>query len=426
VTVEWEVTRDRILRSVDDQRPALIDTLRKLIQAPSVTGAEGPCADVCAELLRDLGLEVDQWEVDPDVLRAHPAANRSAFPYPGRPNVVGRYQGANPAAGRSLLLNGHIDVVTPEPVAQWTHDPWGGEVVDNKLFGRGAIDMKGGIAAMIVALRGVLATGLRPQGDVLIECVIEEEEGVGNGTLASVLRGYTADACIVTEQTDLALQPSMRGAIRWKITVEGKSSHGVEKWKGVDGIEKGLAIWQSLRYFQDAMSLVHSHPLYDGYPISIPVTPDAIHAGAWRGMVAPDCVIEGYLETLPGHDTYFWEEKFRAYLHAVASTDPWLRDHLPRLEVTERYESYAETEDNPFVTIMQEVTEQVTGANLPLAGMNGGCDAYVRHVYGHSPTVIFGPSGDNAHGADEYVNIDDLVAATKVMALTIARWCGVE
>ena len=426
MAADREMIRNRILRSVDEQKAGLIDTLQKLIQAPSITGAEGPCAAVCADLLQELGLEVDQWDVDPDVLRAHPAANPSSFPYPGRPNVVGRYKGANPAKGRSLILNGHIDVVTAEPVAQWTHDPWGGEVVDNKLFGRGAVDMKGGVATMIVALRCVLAAGLRPLGDVLIECVIEEEEGVGNGTLASLLRGYTADACIVTEGTDMAVQPSMRGAIRWKITVEGKSSHGVEKWLGVDGIEKGFAVWQSLRYFQDAMSLLYSHPFYSGYPISIPVTPDAIHAGAWRGMVAPDCTIEGYLETLPGQDTYFWEDKFRAYLHSVASTDPWLRDHLPRLEVLERYEAYAEAENDPFVTLMQEVTQQVTGTTTPLSGMNGGCDAYVRHVYGHTPTVIFGPTGANAHGADEYVDIDDLVAATKVIALTLADWCGVE
>jgi acetylornithine deacetylase len=415
----------RIVRSVEEHRPTVIAFLQDLIKAPSVTGQEGVCAVVCAEKLTSMGLEVDTWDTDPTELRAHPAANPSSFSYEGRPNVVGRYQGANPASGRSLMLNGHIDVVTAEPVAKWTHDPWGGEIAENKLYGRGANDMKGGIACMVVALQSVLAAGLRPAGDVLVECVIEEEEGVGNGTLASLLRGYTADACIVTEATDLRVQPAMRGAIRWKITVEGQSSHGVEKWKGVDGIEKGFAVWQSLRYFQDAMSGINSHPYFAEYPISIPVTPDVIRAGAWRGMVAPDCVIEGYLETLPGHDTAYWEEQFRSYLHAVASTDPWLRNHVPRLEVTERYEAYAEDDDSPFVAAMQCAATEVLGEAGPLSGLNGGCDAYIRHVYGHAPTVVFGPTGDRAHGADEYVDIDSLVAATKVMALTIADWCGI-
>lgn len=422
---QWSALERRIVDSVDRRPETLIGFLQQLVQAPSVTGAEGPCAEVCAAKLGALGLEVDTWDIDPALLRAHPAANPSRFPYAGRPNVAGRCKGAAPERGRSLILNGHIDVVTAEPVEAWTHDPWRGTVADGKVFGRGAADMKGGIAAMIVALESVLAAGLRPAADVIVECVIEEEEGVGNGTLASLLRGYNADACIVTEGTDLAVQPSMRGAIRWELTVEGKASHGVEKWKGVDAIEKGLAVWQTLRYFQDAMSAVNAHPLYAQYPIGIPVTPDAIRAGAWRGMVAPECVIEGYLETLPGRDTRYWEDAFREYLRRTTADDPWLREHPPRLRVTERYEAYAESADDPFVSLMQRMAAGVTGLPRPIGALNGGCDAYIRHVYGHAPTVIFGPDGGNAHGADEYVDVEQLVAATKVIALTIAGWCGV-
>ena len=425
MVADRSAVQTRILRGVDEQRDTLIEFLQQLIKAPSMTGAEGPCAAVCAEKLGALGLEVDQWEIDAAQLRAHPAANPSRFPYAGRPNVVGRLRGAAPQKGRSLILNGHTDVVTPEPLDTWTHDPWGGEVEGNRVYGRGAVDMKGGIACMIVALQSVLAAGLQPAGDVLVECVIEEEEGVGNGTLASVLRGYSADACIVTESSDLEIQPSMRGAIRWKIAVEGRSSHGVEKWLGVDAIEKGIAVWQSLRYFQDAVSAVNAHPLYDMYPISIPVTPDMIQAGAWRGMVAPECTIEGYLETLPGRDTAYWEEAFRSYLHSVAAADPWLREHPPRLEVSERYEAYAEEPSDPFVTLMQRAAAEVMGREPALTGSNGGCDAFIRHLYGKSSTVMFGPRGGNAHGADEYVEIDQLVTATKVLALTIADWCGV-
>lgn len=415
----------RILRSVDEHQGVLIDFLQRLIRVPSLTGEEGPCAEVCAAKLRALGLEVDCWEIGNEQFRAHPATNPSRFPYEGRPNVVGRWRGAAPERGRSLILNGHMDVVTPEPLDKWVHDPWGGEIDQDRVYGRGSVDMKGGIACMIVALESIRATGLRLAGDVLVECVIEEEEGVGNGTLGSLLRGYTADACIVSEATDLHVQPSMRGAVRFKITVPGQSSHGVEKWKGVDAIEKGFVVWQSLRYFQDAMSAIHSHPLYDMYPISIPVTPDMIRAGAWRGMIAPECIIEGYLETLPGHDTTYWEDALRSYLHSVAGSDPWLRDHPPRLEIGERYEAYEDATSDPFVALMREATTEVTGRPCVVTGSDGGCDAYIRHVYGHSPTVVFGPGGGNAHAADEYVGIDQLRLATKTMALAIARWCGV-
>jgi acetylornithine deacetylase len=416
---------ESVLRRVDAHRDELIAFLRRLVAARSLTGSEGLCAPVLTAKLAAMGLEVDEWEIDGAALHAHPAANPSQFGYAGRPNVVGRCRGADPRAGRSLILNGHTDVVTPEPLGTWTRDPWGGEVVGGRLYGRGAVDMKGGIAAMIVALESVQAAGVRPAGDVIVECVIEEEEGVGNGTLASLLRGYNADACVVTEPSGLEVQPSMRGAIRFKITVQGQSCHGVEKWKGVDAIEKGIAVWQLLKPFQDAMSVVNKHPLYDMYPISIPVTADMVRAGAWRGMIAPECVIEGYLETLPGRDTTYWEEVFRTYLTEATAGDPWLRDHPPLVEVGERYEAYEDAATDPFVSTMCRAAGDVTGADCAVTGSDGGSDAYIRHVYGHAPTVVFGPGGGGAHGADEWVDLEQLVQATKVLALTIVRWCGV-
>lgn len=422
---DWGGLRQQVLASVEAHQEHLITFLQALIQARSVTGQEGAAAAVCAAKLRELSLDVDEWEIDGAQLRSHPAANPSRFSYAGRPNVVGRYNGATGGGGRSLLLNGHVDVVSPEPLAAWTRDPWSGEVKGNRLYGRGAMDMKGGIACMIIALESVLAAGIRPAGAVLVECVIEEEEGVGNGTLGSLLRGYTADACIVTEGTHLQVQPAMRGALRWKITVPGAAAHGTEKWKGADAIEKGIFIWQALRHFEGAMSAIHTHPLYAGYPISIPVAPDIFQAGLWRGMVPPECVIEGYLETLPGQRTAYWEDALRAYLRQVAASDPWLCSHPPRLDVTERYEAYEESLTNPFVAMMQRIAVDVTGTTATLSGLNGGCDAYIRHVYGNSPTVIFGPSGGGAHGADEYVDVDQLRDATRAIALAIVQWCGV-
>jgi len=129
----------RILRSVDEHQGVLIDFLQRLIRVPSLTGEEGPCAEVCAAKLRALGLEVDCWELGDEQFRAHPATNPSRFPYAGRPNVVGRWRGAAPERGRSLILNGHTDVVTPEPLDNWAHDPWGGEIAQDRVYGRGSV-----------------------------------------------------------------------------------------------------------------------------------------------------------------------------------------------------------------------------------------------------------------------------------------------
>jgi len=317
-----------------------------------------------------------------------------------------------------------MDVVTPEPLSKWTRDPWGAEIEENKLYGRGAIDMKSGIAAMIIALQTILELGLRPKGDVIVECVIDEEAGVGNGTLASLMRGYKADACIVTEATELAICNSMRAGLYWRITVEGKASHGVEKWKGVDAIQLGLKLLDSLKFLEASLSSIESHPLYKEYPIQVPVTPDKIRAGTWKGMVAPQCVIEGYFEPLPGKPIEEWEKIFTNYIINVSRHDPWLRENPPKVEFTERYSGYELDPNNPFLQVLSDAYQEVKGGRAKIMGAEGGNDSWVRSIYGGSSTVTFGPCGGNAHGADEFVNIDDLITTEKVLALTILEWCS--
>jgi len=418
--------------AIESRKDDTVGLLRKLIQAPSVTGSEGQCAEVCCGKIKEIGLEADMWEIDPDEIRKHPAYNDvikfppSSFPlaYQGRPNVVGAYRSRG--QGKSIILNGHTDVVTPEPIVKWTHPPWQGEVDDGKMYGRGACDMKGGLAAMIMAVQAILDIGIRPKGDVLLECVIEEEAGVGNGTLASLLRGYRADACIVTESTELAICPSMRSGLYWRITVEGKASHGVEKWLGVDAIQLGMKVMDSLKFLEASLSTTESHPLYDEYPILVPITPDKIRAGLWKGMVAPECVIEGYFEPLPGKPIEEWERIFEKYVKYASSHDPWLRDNPPRVEFTERYSGYDLDVASPFVQALKDSFQQVKASQAKVIGADGGCDAWIRSLYGGSSTVTFGPRGGNAHGADEFIYLDDLIATEKILALTILEWCGYE
>jgi acetylornithine deacetylase len=431
MTVDLEV-KQKLWNVIESKRDETITFLTRLVQTPSITGCEGKCAEVCCEKIREIGLDVDMWNIDPDEIRKHPAYNDvikfppSNFPltYEGRPNVVGIYH--TRGQGKSIILNGHTDVVTPEPVARWTRDPWGGQVEDDKLYGRGACDMKGGLAAMIMAVQSILDIGLKPRGDVMLECVIEEEAGVGNGTLASLLRGYKADACIVTESSELAICPSMRAGLYWRITVEGKASHGVEKWKGVDAIQLGMKVLDSLKYLEASLSTIESHPLYEEYPILVPVTPDKIRAGLWKGMVAPQCVIEGYFEPLPGKPLEEWEKFFRDYVVNASKHDPWLRENPPKVEFTERYRGYELDIKSPFVQVLRDSYQDVKGGQAKVIGADGGCDAWMRSVYGGSSTVTFGPRGGNAHGADEFIYLDDLIATEKILAMTILEWCGYE
>jgi len=422
--------RRELSDALESRRDETVNFLKKLVQTPSITGSEGKCAQVCYDKIRQIGLDADMWEIDVGEMRKHPAYNDVVkFPpsdfslaYEGRPNVAGVYHSQD--RGQSIILNGHMDVVTPEPLSKWTHDPWGAEVEGNKLYGRGAIDMKSGIASMMIAVQTILEMGLKPKGDVTVECVIEEEAGVGNGTLASLLRGYRADACIVTEATELAICNSMRAGLYWRITVEGKASHGVEKWKGVDAIQLGSQLLNSLKFLEASLSSAESHPLYREYPIPAPITPDKIRAGLWKGMIAPQCVIEGYFEPLPGRPIEEWERIFTNFIVNVSRHDPWLRENPPKVEFTERYSGYELDANHPFVQALKEAYHEVKNGQAKIIGADGGNDAWVRSIFGGSSTVTFGPSGGNAHGADEFVNIDDILATEKILALTILEWCG--
>ena len=421
--------KDDVLAKIDENRKETIRLLQELVRAKSVTGREVLCADVCDAQLRRMGLKIDRWVPDEDELRKHPAYNdvvkfpplESPLSYENRPIVVGVCKGDS--NGRSIILNGHMDVVSPEPVQEWKHDPWGAEVEGDKLYGRGALDMKSGLAASMMALRAILECGVRLKGDAIVECVIEEEVGVGNGTLASMIRGFTADACIVTEPTELRICRSMRGGLYFRITLQGKSFHGVEKWKGASAIDLGVGMLAELKSMEATLSQLESHPLYDG-PISIPITPDRIRAGTWKGMVPPDCTIEGYFETLPGKSIEEWESTFRRRVQEFANKDPWLSKNPPKVEFTEKYEAYEMPANDPFVQMMENSYFDVSGLKAPVIGMNAGCDAGVRAIYGHSSTVVFGPKGSNWHGVDEYASIESVITCEKVIAKTILDWCG--
>jgi len=422
--------RNAVLKKIDQNRTETVKVLQQLISAASITGHEATCADVCQAQLERMGLNIDRWEPNENELRQHPAYNDVIrFPpldyplsYSNRPIVVGVKKGKS--GGRSIILNGHMDVVSPEPVSEWKHNPWGGEVDGDRLYGRGALDMKGGMTASMMALRAILECGVELRGDALVECVIEEEVGVGNGTLASLLRGYRADACIVAEPSGLVIERGMRGGLYFRITLQGKSFHGVEKWKGKDAIELGLKMYNELRSLEVTLSALESHPLFRNVPISIPVTPDKIRAGTWKGMIAPDCTIEGYFETLPGKTLDEWEKLFRQCISAIAKRDPWLAEHPPKVEFTEKYAPYETPAADPFIKVMEASYQSVLGTNPEVGGANGGCDATIRANYGHSSTVVFGPTGSNWHGIDEFVSIDSVMNCEKVIANAILDWCS--
>ena len=236
-------TSQEVLTAIDQHRDEITSYLQKLISFQSVTGQEGEIQAFAAETMRELGLIVDVFEPDVDRLRSYPGFLEPDLPFDGRPNVVGTWKGTG--GGRSLLLNGHIDTVPLDPLSEWKTDPLAGEITDGKVVGRGASDMKSGVAAMTMAVQILKQMGVQLKGDVILEYVVDEER-TGLGTLACVDRGYSADAGICCETSDLNLMPACIGRMWFTVNLKGKPTGIATRWEGVSSIEKAYKIIQAV------------------------------------------------------------------------------------------------------------------------------------------------------------------------------------
>jgi acetylornithine deacetylase len=417
--------RERILAAVAAQEDDIVRMTQRLIQTESVTGHEGAVQDYLAREVRTMGLSVDQFEPDLDALRGHPAfIGVEGLSFAARPNVVATYRGVG--GGRSLLFNGHVDTIPVEPIEAWAHGPLSGALVDGKVYGRGAADMKGGLAAMTMALKILLEAGLRPRGDVLLEYVVDEEL-TGYGTLACILRGYRADAGISLETSDLCVQPACIGRLWFTVTLQGLAVSISRHWEGVSAIDKGVKIVSAIQRLEEARWATLHHPLYPDNRSALPCAVCMFHAGTFPSAVPETAVLRGSLGVMPQESVKEVERQVRDYIRQVAEADPWLRTHPPRVEFKEVGADGAEiSTDHPIVRTVSAAFEVVVGSAPTISGRTGGADTRYLIKYGQTPTVIFGPGmTSEMHAMNESVSVTNLLTATKTLALTIADWCGI-
>lgn len=413
----------KISDAVESQRQEMLGLLQALVRVPSLAGNEKPCQEIVAEKMNALGLEVDIWDPPDDELETHPAYVPTGMSYKDRPNVVGIHRGSG--GGRSLILNGHVDVVPIGPEELWSKPPWSGHFEDGKVYGRGSADMKGGDVSMIFAVQALQTAGIHLKGDVIIESVVDEELG-GNGTLACVMRGYKADACVFTEPSGLnAVAVSNRGAQYFRITVPGQEGGTEHKHDLVNPITKAMEVFQAVEAYSIMRESSVSHPLYDPtYNTKVPLGICKISAGEHPSTVASQCVMEGTIECLPGEDIHEVKEAFKAYLMEWAAKDAWLKDHPLEIEWFGLWFDAAQIEpDHPFVLTLTSVVKDVTGSKPIVAG-GGGCDLRLPVLYADTPAVLFGPAGGMIHSTDEYVEFEQVLTCAKILALTAIEWCG--
>lgn len=413
---------DSVLGIVDQDRDEIVGFLRDIVKIPSVSGSrkEKEIQDFIADRLSSMDLEIDMWEPDVEELKAHHEHGPLDIAYGERPNLVGISKGSG--EGRSLILNGHIDVVPVGPLERWKMDPWGAKIVGGKMFGRGTADMKGGVAAMIMALNCIKKARVSLKGDVIIESVVDEER-FGNGSLACVLRGYKADAGIITEPTGLNICPAHAGVTGFRIMVRGKPAHPSKASQGVNAIEKAMKLYGLLKDFRSIRDEAKRHPLF--------VTEKYI---GWVSISKfegsqEDAVIRGTIRCLPNEERSTVQQQLEEYLRKATESDPWLRRRPALVEwIPEKVIGSSEVPiGHPVVREFGNAYQRVMKKKAEICAATYGCDARLLTNNARTPTLIFGP-GDlaQAHTVDEYIEIGRVINATKVLALFLLRWCGHE
>jgi acetylornithine deacetylase len=424
----------RVCDAVSHYADELVELLRTLIRFDTtthVTGApareESALQHYLAERLRAAGASVEVYEPDPALVDGHPMIP-DGFTFEGRPQLVARFAGSG--GGRSLLLNGHIDVVDVQPLDAWAHDPFGANFVDGFVHGRGACDMKGGVAAMVFAAEMLSRAGLPLAGELIVNTV-SEEESTGAGGLVSA-RTLHADAAIVPEPTGLDVWIACRGSLLPTITVEGRAGHaGLARRHPGDGgavnaIEKMAIILDAVQRLREEWSLQPRHP-YLSAPDCVPTM---LQAGEWIVSHPARARLDCHIEYLPSQaDERGWgsrvEREFSDWIQRAAAADPWLADHPPRIEWSVGGVPPAEVRaDHPIVTATHSAVQAV-GRASKLGGLDNWHDGATLTVEAGIPAICLGP-GDiyRAHTASEFVPVADLVSCSQALAVAALRFCG--
>jgi acetylornithine deacetylase len=409
----------RVLDAINVE--GLVEYLCELISFPSMGGKESPAQRNIAAKMRKLGLDVETWDVDFEKLRGHPA-----FSMPiERTEGIGVVSSYGEGAGKSLIVNGHIDVVSPGDESKWRYHPWKGTVSEGRVYGRGSADMKGGIVAALYAMKAIVDSGVPLKGKVMLETVIGEEDG-GVGALDAVLRGYRADAAIVPEPSELSVVPAHAGVMAFRVTVQGKAAHASLRTEGVSAIDKFLPLYEALKRLEAERNARIKDPLYASYDIPSPLSIGKIVGGEWPGTVPENLYFEGRVGVHTDETCDLVKRQVEAAVKRAADADPWLKVHQPKVDWNGyRFDPAKIPADHAIMQTVKAAYMDVTGSTPKVEGKTYSSDMRLLINLGATPTMIFGPGElREAHSTNESVSLENLEKAAKTYALAIVRWCN--
>lgn len=413
----------KVTAYIDNHKEEAFGLLAEMVRQPSVQLHEAGVQELVVKKLRALGMEVDAWDPDFDALKKSPYFVSPRKDFVGSPNVVGVLKGQG--GGRSIILNGHIDVVPEGDVTKWKDPPFSGKIEGGRMYGRGTTDMKGGNISLLMAVEAIRESGIKLKGDVIFQSVIEEESG-GAGTLATVLRGYTADAAIIPEPTNLKLFIKQQGSLWFRVQVEGVSAHGGTRYEGVSALEKAWVAHRAILDLEKARNSRIEDPLYAKLPIPLPINVGTIRGGTWPSSVPDLVTLEGRIGVGPDESVEAAKQDLRNCIAGLAMADPWFKTHPAQLEFFgAQWLPNSVATDHAIAGAIGENYEKLFGKPLKIEASPWGTDAGILGTVGGIAAIVIGPGETSvAHYPNEYIELEEVVKAAKLFALTILQWCG--
>jgi acetylornithine deacetylase len=411
-----------IVARIAELRDEIADLTADLVRVPSVTGQEGALSALVAERLDAFGLDPVVRTIPVDLQRRHPGT-ADERDLDRRPNVFGWLRSPRKESSAPVVLNGHLDVVPPGDEDRWTRDPFGGERRDGAVWGRGACDMKGPIAAAMIALRTLSELGVELAFDVQLQCVIGEES-TSIGTLAALASEPRPSAAIVLEPSGNVVAPAGGGSLQFTVTTHGESAHAAVPWTGTSALDGIVGCYAALRALATERNARLRHPLFDGLPQVAPFGVGVLSSGEWRAMLPEDGLLSGRIGLLPGERMEDVRHELRAAIDAAVAADPAVAATSPEVSWPNAgFPPWETATDDPLVVALGDACHAVSGERR-MAAVTFGADAG-HFAEAGIPVAIFGPGRiEHAHMADERVSEDELVEAAQVLAATLLRLDG--
>ncbi|MBY0338773.1 MAG: ArgE/DapE family deacylase [Acetobacteraceae bacterium] len=416
----------RLSDAVDAAFDEQVRFLADLVRHQSLRGREAPLQDHLARWFAQRGYSVDRFSIADAGIENHPKASPMVDADPSQSYQVVATRRCSNATGRSLILQGHIDVVPEGPHEMWTHPPYSAAVRDGWMYGRGAHDMKSGVSAMCFAMEAIRAAGFCPAGDVYLQTVTEEES-TGNGALATLMRGYRADAVLIPEPTGGTITRAHTGTLWFRLRVRGVPVHVAVAQSGSNAIMSAYHLIQALQeHTRQANVAAREHPWYREVPDPIKFNPGVIRGGDWASSTPAWCEVDCRIGLLPGQEVAEVQRGIERAVAEAARADGFLANNPPEVLWNGFLaDGFVLEPGSEAEGVLANAHRQAFGTDMGARITTAVNDTRFYGLYFDMPALCYGPRGEMAHGFDERTDLAFLKTTTLAIAAFVVDWCGI-